>query len=163
MECKDNCEHRGCQLQDPDHDGETLYGTGRRVRVHDDEDGCIGTSHEWQSRMMGKKKKKEFLHAGYGFSGVHRKVKMEGDTMRAAIGNFLRVKKFMLVLMGPGEVGGLVRARASRMILSATDPAAIPTLVARRGLDLQAARVGGGEGLGGLMALLLVTIMEEVE
>lgn len=83
--------------------------------------------------------------------------------MRAAIGNFLRVKKFMLVLMGPGEVGGLVRARASRMILSATDPAAIPTLVARRGLDLQAARVGGGEGLGGLMALLLVTIMEEVE
>lgn len=60
MECKDNCEHRGCQLQDPDHDGETLYGTGRRVRVHDDEDGCIGTSHEWQSRMMGKKKKKNF-------------------------------------------------------------------------------------------------------
>lgn len=90
-----------------------------------------------------------------------RKVKMDGDTINEAIGNFLRVKKFMLVFVGPGEGDGLVRARASLIMLSATDPWAMPTLVERRGLDLHAVlRPGGGGGLGGVT---LVTIMEEVE
>lgn len=86
---------------------------------------------------------------------------MDGDAMRAAMGNFLRFKKFIFGLIGPGEGGGL-RARASLIILSATDPRAMPTLVARRGLVLQAAlRPGAGGGLGGVTTL--VTIMEEVE
>jgi hypothetical protein len=93
---------------------------------------------------------------------------MDGEVMRRLMGNFLRGKKFMFVLVGPGVGGGLVRAMASLTMVSATDPGA--TLDDRRvvGLQMGVVRPGDGGGLEGvttllLLLLLLVIIIEDVE
>jgi hypothetical protein len=85
---------------------------------------------------------------------------IDGEVMSRLMGNFLRGKKFMLVLVGPGVGGGLVRAMASLTMLSATDPGA--TLDDRRVVGLQmVVRPGDGGGLEGVT--LLVIIIDDVE